>query len=569
MESIWVYKDRPTESQIEKLKGDVKLPELILRLLNIRGYQSKREIENFLSVENGNYHDPFLMEDMDKGVSRIIKALINREKMLIWGDYDVDGVTSTSLLYMFLSSMGGDIDYNIPSRELDGYGLSITGLDEIKAAGISLVLTVDCGITSVEQTEYAKKLGIDIVISDHHEPGAELPAAIAVIDPKRNDCKYPFKHLAGVGVAFKIIQGILKKSEMPISEADEYLDIVAFGTVSDIVPLIDENRYIVTRGLSLIRDSKKIGFQALIKKLNLNDKPFKVNNILFGLAPRINAAGRMGDAKRAVRLLVSNNDLQANELVNDLEMENERRKEFDHHTLIEAIKLNEEQNLHNPADYAIIIAHQDWHVGVIGIVASRLVEKYHCPAVVISIEDGVGKGSCRSIPGVNIYEVLNECSDLLKQFGGHEYAAGLEIDMEMIPDFKRRFNQAVQKYTVKGEFIYKREIDMEIDLNCINDELMSFLYKFEPFGPENKQPVFVSRNVQVVGSIRIVGVNHLRMKLKQNGVVYDAIGFNLANKYHVAELNREKLDIAYNIEENYWNGNTYIQLKLKDLKGEL
>ena len=568
MKRNWIYKDLPTDKESDELEAVKDLPKIIAKLLQIRNYNSEDEINKFLTPINEKFHDPFLMKDMDKAVERVIEALVNKEKILIWGDYDVDGITATSLLYLFLQYLGGVVTYLIPDRELDGYGLSINGINKAKENNVDLIITVDCGITSIEPTKYASKNNIDIVISDHHEPAEELPEAYAIIDPKRNNCQYPFKHLAGVGVAFKLIQGILLKSEMDISEADEYLDLVAIGTAADIVPMIGENRKIVVNGLINLNQSSNIGINALLQKLNLKDKKLKVSNIVFGMAPRINAVGRMGDAKRAVKLLTTNNQKIADELVYILEIENNRRKEYDTHTLNEAISINETENNYNAnLDNAIVISNEEWHVGVIGIVASRLVERYHRPSVVISIDEGIGKGSCRSISGINIYEILKNCSELLKQFGGHEYAAGLEIEEKNIPEFRKRFNKAVTENIPKEGFNPKLIIDTKIDFRDINSNLMKYLYQFEPFGPENKQPIFVTENVEVIGPIRIVGTNHIRINVKQGDFVFDAIGFNLADKVELVENNRFAINIAYSIEENTWNGRTYIQLKLKDIKG--
>ena len=563
-----MYKDLPTDEKSNEIEAIDNLPKIIAKLLKIRNYNNKDEISKFLNPINEDFHDPFLMKDMDKAVERVIEALVNKEKILIWGDYDVDGITATSLLYLFLQYLGGVVTYLIPDRESDGYGLSINGINSAKKDNVGLIITVDCGITSIEPTKYASENNIDIVISDHHEPAEELPVAYAIIDPKRNNCQYPFKHLAGVGVAFKLLQGILLKSEMDVSEANEYLDLVAIGTAADIVPMIGENRKIVVNGLINLNQSSNIGINALLQKLNLKDKKLKVSNIVFGMAPRINAVGRMGDAKRAVKLLTTNNPKIADELVHVLEIENNRRKEYDTHTLNEAISINETKNNYNPdLDNAIVIANEEWHVGVIGIVASRLVERYHRPSVVISIDDGVGKGSCRSISGINIYEILKNCSDLLKQFGGHEYAAGLEIEQKNIAEFRKRFNKAVTENIPKEGFNPKLIIDTKIDFRDINSNLMEYLYQFEPFGPENKQPIFVTENVEVVGPIRIVGANHIRVNVKQGDFVFDAIGFNLADKVELVENNRFAVNIAYLIEENTWNDRTYIQLKLKDIKG--
>jgi single-stranded-DNA-specific exonuclease len=584
VEKKWEYPNELDSLLIESMKIQTGLPETVIRLLAARNVVTKEEIELFLNPEKASYYEPFLLKDMDKAVSRITEALVNREKIEIWGDYDVDGITSTAMLYLFfLKWLGLKVEYVIPNRESDGYGLSKAGIKEAFNNGISLIITVDCGITSVNEVDYANSIGVDIIITDHHEPDKELPAAYAIIDPKRTDCKYPYKHLAGVGVAFKLIQGILIKNEMSSKIISEFIDIATIGTAADIVPLIGENRKIVAEGLKHLENCKNVGISALLKKLNFYQKKIRVSNILFGIAPRLNAVGRMGDANRAVKLLLSNDPAEAAQIVEELETENKRRREFDTDTLAEAIRIIEDQDHFDPVkDKAIVVSNENWHVGVIGIVASRLVEKYYRPSVVISINNGVGKGSCRSIPGVNIYDVLTECYklELLEQenFGGHDYAAGFEIESGKIPAFKAKFNEIITKNIPIKDFDQLLKIDLKIGFEDINQDLVSTLNMFEPFGTSNEQPVFASDNVEVEGEIKIVGnkadgnyrkqkvkENHLKLKLKQNGRIFDAIGFNMADKYDRINEIRTNLKIAYYIEENVWNGSSYIQLKLQDI----
>jgi len=584
VEKKWEYPNELDSRLIENLKNQTGLPETVIRLLAARNVVTKEEIELFLYPEKASYHEPFLLKDMDKAVSRITEALVNREKIEIWGDYDVDGITSTAMLYLFfLKWLGLKVEYVIPNRESDGYGLSNAGIKTAYENGITLIITVDCGITSVNEVEYAKSLGVDVIITDHHEPDKELPGAFAIVDPKRTDCTYPYKHLAGVGVAFKLIQGVLIKNDMPPKIISEFIDIATIGTAADIVPLIGENRKIVSEGLRHLENCKNVGISALLKKLNFYQKKIKVSNILFGLAPRLNAVGRMGDANRAVKLLLSNDPVEAAQIVEELETENKRRREFDTDTLAEAIRIIEDQDHFDPVhDKAIVVSNENWHVGVIGIVASRLVEKYYRPSVVISINNGVGKGSCRSIPGVNIYDVLTECYklNLLEQenFGGHDYAAGFEIDSRNIPAFKAKFNEIIKTNIPVKDFDQLLKIDLNINFEDINSELIEKLNMFEPFGTSNEQPIFASDNIEIWGEIKIVGnksdgyykkqkvkENHLKLKLKQNDRIFEAIGFNMADKYDKISEIRSNLKIAYYIEENVWNGNSYIQLKLQDI----
>ncbi|MFO7811006.1 MAG: single-stranded-DNA-specific exonuclease RecJ [Candidatus Delongbacteria bacterium] len=584
MEKRWEYRNELDSRIIESLMLETGLSETVVKLLTARNMRTKEDIENFLYPEKDKYHEPFLLKDMERAVDRITDALINRENIQIWGDYDVDGITSTGLLYLFFVKwLGIKADYVIPNREFDGYGLSRQGVKNAHDKGIDLIITVDCGITSVIEVEYAKSIGIDIIVTDHHEPDRELPDACAIIDPKREDCQYPFKHLAGVGVAFKLIQGILIRNEMSMDILSDFIDIVTIGTAADIVPLVGENRKIVSEGLKYLENCKNIGVSALLRKLNFYRKSIKVNNILFGLAPRLNAVGRMGDATRAVRLLISNDAEEAEKIVEELEFENRRRREFDTETLREAIGMVEDRTQFDPeTDKAIIVANSNWHVGVIGIVASRLVEKYYRPSVVISISNGTGKGSCRSIPGVNVYEVLTECYklDLLEKenFGGHNYAAGFEIDSTKIEQFKQKFNEIIKSTVPKKDFEKLLNIDLGIEFEDINADLIQKLKMFEPFGPSNEQPVFSTRDVELSGEIRVVGNksnynkrhlktrdNHLKLRLKKNDRIIDAIGFNLADKFDLVNELRSGLKVAYSIEENNWNGNSFIQLKIHDI----
>jgi single-stranded-DNA-specific exonuclease len=584
VEKKWEYPNELDSRKIDELKIQTGLPETVIRLLAARGAATKEEIELFLYPERSDYHDPFILKDMDKAVERITEAIVNREKIEIWGDYDVDGITSVAVLYLFfLKWLGLKAEYVIPNRETEGYGLSRKGVQEAASNGITLIITVDCGITSVNEVEYAKSLGVDVIITDHHEPDKELPAAYAIIDPKRTDCKYPFKHLAGVGVAFKLIQGILLKNEMSPKIIKEFLDIATIGTAADIVPLMGENRKIVSEGLTFLENCNNIGISALLKKLNLFQKKIKVSNILFGLAPRLNAVGRMGDANRAVKLLLSNDPYEASQIVEELETENKRRREFDTDTLAEAIRIIEQDDHFDPEfNKSIVVSNDNWHVGVIGIVASRLVEKYYRPSVVISVNNGVGKGSCRSIPGVNIYEVLTECYklNLLEQenFGGHDYAAGFEIDSKNIPAFKQKFSEIIKNTIPDKDFNQLLKIDLKIDFSDIGKDIVDSLRMFEPFGPANEQPLFASENIEIHGDIKIVGnrsntfdhklktkQNHLKLKVRQGNYVFDAIGFNLAHKFDLVNELRSGLKIAYYIDENVWNSNSYIQLKLQDI----
>ncbi|RMG24294.1 MAG: single-stranded-DNA-specific exonuclease RecJ, partial [Methanobacteriota archaeon] len=424
---------------------------------------------------------------------------------------------------------------------------------------------VDCGVTAVEEVRLANSLGMEVIVCDHHEPGDELPPAVAVLDPKRADCPYPFKELAGVGVGFKFLQGLYQHLGLEQSELDEYLDIVAIGSCADIVPLVDENRILVRHGLDRINYNPRYGVRALMESSGLGKREMTAGLIVFVLAPRINAVGRMGDARRGVQLLSAESLQKARELARELEVENRNRRNVDETTFKEAIDIVETK-LDPENDYAFVLYKQDWHPGVIGIVASRIVERYYRPTIMISVVDGIGKASARSIANFNIYEAIKECSQHLTSFGGHKYAAGLTIPEENIPAFIEQFKAVAKRELSKEDFIPQMHVDCEVELKEFDERLIRLLKLMGPFGPLNMRPVFVSRNLRVVGEPTIVGNNHLKLTLEQNGVTMNAIGFNLGDRLpHILD-NNHKIDCAYVIEENYWNGRKELQLRLKDIK---
>jgi single-stranded-DNA-specific exonuclease len=565
MQPKWELVESRTQEEIEALAKSANVPYTIARILINRGIDTAEAVRKFFEPSPDDLHDPFLMADMEPAVERIIQALHNREKMAVYGDYDVDGITSVSMLYLFLKDLGGDVISYIPDRQEEGYGLSIAGIDAIAIHGIQLIITVDCGITSVEESKYAISNGMELIITDHHEPGEEIPKASAVLDPKRVDCNYPYKELAGVGVAYKMAQGIASKLGLDDDYCEKYIDLVALGTSADIVPLTDENRIFVKQGLDKLNTSPEVGMAALVESASIRNGRIDVGQIVFNIAPRINAVGRLGSALRAVQLLTTRDKESSREIAKVLEEENRRRKEIDNTTLIDAIA--EVRETMDPSErYSIVLSREGWHPGVIGIVASRLIERYYRPTVMITIENGLGKGSARSITNVDIYSALKECSDLLEQFGGHKYAAGLTIPEANIPEFKVRFEQACERMIADDDLIRKIKIESEISLDEITPEVIESLKLFEPFGPQNTRPTFVSRGLSSVYAPRIVGQNHLKFVAEQGGAKFDAIGFNLGECIdHFGNGNRS-VDMVYVIEENEYMNRRTTQLRIKDVR---
>ncbi|MGH1365487.1 MAG: single-stranded-DNA-specific exonuclease RecJ [Calditrichia bacterium] len=566
MEHKWVLDDEFAEEDIERLAGELGVPRVLSHILLQRGVDCFDKAQTYFRPDLNELYDPYLMKDMDIAVKRLNEALSKGEKILVFGDYDVDGVSSCSLVYLVLAKLvGSKASYYIPDRIKDGYGLSKRAIEKARDDGISLIITVDCGVTAIEEVKHATECGVDIIISDHHESGDELPPAVAVLDPKRKDCPYPFKELAGVGVAFKFMQGLYDQLGMNKSELDEYLDLVAIGSSADIVPLIDENRILVRHGLDRINYNPRFGVKALLESTGLDKRDITVGLIVFVVAPRINAVGRMGDAGRAVKLLVARSLQQGRVAAKELERENKLRRTVDENTFKEAIELVE-QKLQPDDDSCIVLYQKDWHPGVIGIVASRIVERYYRPAIMISVVNGVGKGSARSIANFNIYEAIKSCSEYLEAFGGHKYAAGLTIKEENIPAFVEKFKIAAANTLPEKDLIPTVQVDCEVRLKDFDERLMRLLKLMGPFGPKNLRPVFVSRQLNIVGDPCIVGGNHLKLNVEQNGVVMNAIGFNLGNHLEKVKTQKALVDCAYVIEENFWNGRKKLQLRLKDVK---
>lgn len=560
----WVLAKNYETEQVMSLAADTKLPINIIKILMNRNIDTVEAIDQFLHPSLSDLADPFTLNGMREGIDRLTSALFNNEKVVIYGDYDVDGITATSLLYMVLNKLGAQVDYYLPNRLTEGYGLSQESIDEARDSGATLIVTVDTGITAVQEVEYARSQGLDVIITDHHEPGESLPKSVAIINPKQPDCNYK-SELSGVGVAFKFAQALYRSLNQDEKELEEHLDLVALGTAADIVPLVGENRILTKYGIKQIARTTKPGLKSLSFVSGLMGKDISTGQVVFILAPRINALGRLGDAAEAIRLLSTRDERVAQEIARKLDSENKRRKEIDEKTLNDATaQIDEVVDIDN--DKAIVLAGEGWHQGVIGIVASRLVEKYHLPTVMISINNGEGKGSARSIPGFHLCEALKDCEDLLIRYGGHKYAAGLSIKQENIPEFRKRFVAVSQTCLSEDDILPKLNIDLEIELTDIDDDFMDTIESFSPFGPHNMRPIFLTRNCEVAGQPYVVGKNHLKMKVRKGDAVFDVIGFGFGDMARTISSKGCLVDIVYVIEYNTYNDVTRKQIRLKDIK---
>ena len=568
----WVYKQLTNEE--EKVQNEIAqnlgISPILARLLVQRGIATYEEARSFFRPDLSDLHDPFLMADMDKAVARLTTAMQQNEKILVYGDYDVDGTTSVSLVYKFLKQFSNNIDYYIPDRYTEGYGISIRGIDYASEQGCKLIIALDCGIKAIEKVNYAKSLGIDFIICDHHTPDVELPDAVAVLDPKREDCQYPYEHLSGCGVGFKLIQAFAQVNNVDFSELIPLLDLVALSIASDIVPITGENRVLAYHGLKQLNSSPSIGVKGIIDVCGLSDKDITISDIVFKIGPRINASGRMKLASEAVQLLVSRDNVFAKEKSETINEYNNDRKGLDKNITEEAlnlIKSNEE--LYNRK--SIVLYNPDWHKGVIGIVASRLSEEYYRPAIVLTQSNGLASGSARSVPGFDLYKAIESCKDLLENFGGHMYAAGLSIKEENIPEFITRFEAFVSENILEEQTYPQIDIDTVLQFSDITPKFFRVLKQFAPFGPGNMKPVFASKKVFDYGTSRLVGKDqeHIKMELIDSSSenVMNGIAFGM-HEYnnHLKALN--PLNICYTIEENNFNGNTNIQLMVRDIQTE-
>ena len=550
----------PDKNKIEEIKSKYKVNQLLATILANRNILKEEDIRLFLNPTRNDFYNPFLITDMDIAVNRIIKAIENKENITIYGDYDVDGITSITVLKSFLNDIGVETNTYIPNRLIEGYGLNKEAIDKISKKGCNLMITVDCGISAIEEIEYANSLGIETIITDHHEAGNEIPKAIAVIDNKRKDSKYPFRELAGVGVVFKLIQAIGITLKLKEESYLKYLDIVCIGTISDIVQLVDENRVIAKLGLLLVAQTKNIGLRSIINSSGYNK--IDSNTISFGVAPRINACGRMGKAEEALELFLSKDKNEVNELTNKLNEHNRKRQETEKAIFENALEKIKAEHLDE--NKAIIVGGENWHHGVIGIVSSKITEMYFKPSILLSFEeDGIGKGSGRSIPGFDLHEALMKCSDTIEKFGGHSMAVGITVKKDNLEKFKKEFEQIATQSKI-DEIIPIINIDAKVDLSDIDKEMVESLKQLEPFGEANKMPVFAFKNLKI-DSIRALSEGkHLKLTLKDNNYIINAIGFNigyLANEYRIGD----KIDVAGVLEINTFNGVDNLQINIKDI----
>ena len=566
----WIYQSL-TEQQIEiqkKLAEELSISPILAQLLVQREIYTYEEARSFFRPDLADLHNPFLMADMDKAVERLTKAMQHNEKILIYGDYDVDGTTSVSLVYKFLKQFYSNVDFYIPDRYNEGYGISIQGIDFAAENNFKLVIALDCGIKAVEKVKYANTKGVDFIICDHHTPDAVLPPAVAVLDSKRSECNYPYKHLSGCGVGFKLMQAFCQINNIDLSQLTSLLDLVALSIASDIVPITGENRILAYYGLKQMNTNPCIGLKSILEVCGLADKEISISDIVFKIGPRINASGRMKLASEAVELLVSSNPAFAREKSGTINEYNNDRKDLDKNITDEAIQLIASDEVYSSRK-SLVVYKPDWHKGVIGIVASRLSEEYYKPSIVLTKSNGFASGSARSVPGFDIYKAIDSCRDLLQNFGGHMYAAGLTMVEENIPAFTERFEQFVAENILEEQTYPQIDIDAVLEFKDITPKFFRVLKQFGPFGPGNMKPVFVSKKVFDFGTSRLVGKEqeHLKLELVDSSSenVMNGIAFRM-QQYNDNMKALNPLDICYTLEENTFNGNTNIQLMIKDIK---
>ena len=559
----WTLKTAPNKKKVNQLSNDLSVDPILASLLVQRNIDSFKKAKEFFRPSLEDLHDPFLLKDMDRAVSRIEKAIIDNENILIYGDYDVDGTTSVSLVSSYLKTITNHIATYIPDRYDEGYGISYQGIDFASDNNFSLIIALDCGIKAIEKVSYAKKKNVDFIICDHHKPGDEIPKAYAVLNPKRVDCTYPYKELCGCGVGFKLVHALASKRGQTIEDIQQYLDLVATAIAADIVPITGENRILTYYGLEVINSNPRNGIKAIIHQIN--KKKLTITDVVFIIAPRINAAGRIKHGNYAVELLTEMNYEAALDFAASIEKFNLERKELDKKITYEALQQIESAN--EKEKFSTVVYSENWHKGVIGIVASRLIESFYRPTLVFTKSGNKLAASARSVKGFDVYEALNECSEYLEQFGGHKYAAGLTLDPKNYSAFKNKFEEVVKASIDKNLLIPEITIDLELELSEITPKFFRILQQMGPFGPQNMKPVFKTTSIRDNGYGKRVGSDKSHLKLSiidgADQKTYNAIGFGLGNKIKSI---KGDFDIAYSLDENEWKGNTSIQLLLKDLK---
>jgi single-stranded-DNA-specific exonuclease len=564
MNKRWAIRDNADEEQVKTVAAALNIDVVLSRLLIHRGIKDYDNARLFFRPDLCHLHDPFLMADMEKAILRIEDAIAAREKILIYGDYDVDGTTAVAVVYGFFCKIYDRLEYYIPDRYSEGYGISTQGIDYAAEHNFKLIIALDCGIKSIDKVAYANTKGVDFIICDHHLPGNELPAAVATLDPKRADCEYPYKELSGCGIGFKLIQAYAEKNDIPLEQVTCYLDLVAISIACDIVHISGENRVLAHLGLQKINTDPCIGVKTLMEIAGKSNN-FTISDVVFLLGPRINAAGRIDDAKHSVELLIACDEDKAKEKSLLINVKNTERKGHDLSITDEALSIidNDEILINRKST---VVFNENWHKGVIGIVASRLTEKYYRPTIVLTRSNGHVAGSARSVLGYDLYEALCGCSDLLIQFGGHKYAAGLTMHPENVEAFINRFEEVVSATIKPEQLIQQIQIDAELRLSQIEPKFFRVLNQFAPFGPENMSPVFLTKNVYVSGNAGLVGANHIKMTvIQQEAPGFDSIAFNQGE--YLPKLKKDvPFDICYSIEENIWRERRTIQLNIKGIR---
>lgn len=564
MEKRWkiISTDVTKVSALKQLLN-ISLP--LCKILVQRGIDTFEKAKDYFRPQLAQLHDPFLMKDMSKAVERILKAINNNEKILVFGDYDVDGTTSVACMYRFLKKIypGQNIAFYVPHRYREGYGVSKMGIDYAKENNFSLIISLDCGIKSIDLIAYAATLAIDFIVCDHHLPDKNLPPAIAILNPKQKDCNYPYKELCGCGVGFKLITALSQRLGLNEDAYLAYLDLVVTAIGADIVPITGENRILAYYGLQKLNTNPCAGIKALID-LGGTQKKYSINNVVFIIAPRVNAAGRMDDATKAVQMFIEDDDTKAKEYAEMLHSDNADRKEADSNITEEALAMIEADEVHMKRKTTVVFK-SHWHKGVVGIVASRLIEKYYRPTVVLAQSGQFVGGSARSVPGFNLYEAIHECREYLIGYGGHFAAAGMTMLPSNVEAFSARFEEIVTSIIEPDLLIPEIVIDAEIELKNITRSFYNIITQMEPYGPENLRPVFITKNISDTSWSKIVKEQHIRFVVKQDNIVFTGIGFNLAEKFHLLQM-KKPIDLVYTIDENEWNGETTLQLKVIDFR---
>ena len=562
MENLWTLKPIPDTKVVSSLQESLGVAPIIATLLAQRGINTFEEAKQFFRPQLSDLNDPFLMKDMDLAVNRLHTAISGNEKVLVYGDYDVDGTTAVSLMYLFLKNKCSHVEYYIPDRYEEGYGVSCKGIDYAKINGFTLIVCLDCGIKAVEKVAYAKDQGIDFIICDHHRPGEKLPSAVAVLDPKRMDCNYPFKELCGCGVGFKLAQAYHQYFNLPFEDLIPLLDLVVVSIAADIVPIIDENRVLAFYGLQQLNSNPRIGLKALMTVANRKEI-FNISDVVFGLAPRINAAGRIEHGNKAVELLVQEDFSQAKVKAEYIDKHNLTRKELDQNITKEALEKIV------PNAKTTVVFSEKWHKGVVGIVASRLIETHYRPTIVLTESHGKLTGSARSVSGFDVYNAIDSCSNLLEQFGGHKYAAGLTLKKENLEAFIKQFEQVVSETITSEMLTPKISIDLEMSIADINKKTFRIIEQMAPFGPANSRPVFMVKGMIDNGTGRLIGQekNHLKLALtdSDNSKTLDGIGFGMSDRFPMVQ-DKQSFDVCFVMDLNEWNGTTNLQLRIKDLR---